>query len=67
MEDEQILQIVIGSTIFLLIIYQIIQSATRSVNIRNLNRMQVDLLKEIALKKGVEPEKIEEIIKKHGG
>ena len=47
------------------IMYAIIQSATKSRMILNLQRVQVELLQEIALKNGVAAERISEIIAEH--
>ena len=47
------------------IMYAIIQSATKSRMILNLQRVQVELLQEIALKNGVEAERISEIFAEH--
>ncbi|HLF45539.1 MAG TPA: hypothetical protein VI548_03900 [Chitinophagaceae bacterium] len=63
---EQILFIAAAALVFsLIIIYLIIQSATKSSSILKLQRMQVELLREIALQNGVEAEKVNEIISKH--
>ena len=57
--------IIVAFIINLVIIYNIIQSATKSNQLLNLNRAQVELLMEMALKNGVEPHKVREIIEKH--
>lgn len=49
----------------LIIIYSIIQSATKSTDNNKLLRMQVALLVQLAIKAGVEKEKVNEIIDNH--
>jgi len=55
---------VVSMIIWGFVIHYIISSASRSQNIAKLNIMQVKILKEIALKAGIDPEKIEAIINK---
>jgi len=59
--DDIIFVLVLTSVIWAFVIYYIISAATRSKNIAKLNVMQVKLLREIALKSGVESEKVEKI------
>ncbi|HEY2720822.1 MAG TPA: hypothetical protein VGI82_03800 [Chitinophagaceae bacterium] len=54
---------IIGFFVWLIILFQIIRSATKAKAIVGLMKVQADLLKEIALKNGVEQERIEEILK----
>lgn len=53
----------IALIINLWILYSIIRSATQSKTIVNLQRMQVELLKQMAFKSGVSNEAIEAIVK----
>lgn len=57
--------VILALVIFIAIWYNIIQSATKSRSILKLHRMQVEILKEIALINGVPPEKIDAIIAEH--
>ena len=63
--DSMLLLWIFGIIIWFAIVWNIIASATRSRSIMKLQRMQVELLKEIALKNGVEPDKIDGIIAEH--
>ena len=66
MESSEIIALaLIVLAINLWIIYNIIQAATKSKSILKLQRMQVELLKEIALKNGVAAERVREIIETH--
>jgi hypothetical protein len=66
MESSEIIALaLIVLAINLWIIYNIIQAATKSKSILKLQRMQVELLKEIALKNGVAAERVSEIIETH--
>lgn len=49
----------------LVILHFIIQGATKSKSILKLQRMQVELLKEIAIKNQVDPARVNEIIEEH--
>jgi len=53
---------IIVIAVSLIVWYNIIRSATKSSSIMELNKMQVKLLKEIALKSGVTPEEVDKII-----
>ena len=60
--------IVLGLIVLAIILwinYAIIEAATKSKSVLKLHRMQVELLKELALKSGVDEEKVNEIIEKH--
>ena len=51
-----------GFLIWSVILYYIIASASRSQKIARMQRMQVKILKEIALKNGVDEQKINDIV-----
>lgn len=62
----------VAATLFVLLIwsvilYYIIASASRSRNIARIQGMQVKILREIALKNGVDPGKIDDIINEKRG
>ena len=65
LDSQTIIILIIIALVYFVILYLIIEAATRSRRIMNLQRMQVDLMREIALKGGVEPERINEIIERH--
>lgn len=64
---DNALGILIGLIIWIVIIYQIIQSATKATILRRNSNIQTDLLKAIASKHGVSEEEIKQIEKKYEG
>lgn len=66
METSELVALSIGGFIVILVIaYNVIASATNANSILKIQRMQLFILKEMALKNGVEPEKLDAIIEKH--
>lgn len=57
--------VILALVIVIAIWYNIIQSATKSRSILKLQRMQVEILKEIAIINGVPADKIDGIISEH--
>jgi len=63
--SNEILLYILGAAISFAIFWIIIATASRSRVIMKLQRMQVEILKEMALKNGVSPDKIDSIIAEH--
>jgi hypothetical protein len=53
--------------VWAVILYNIVASASRSQKLARMQAMQIKILKEIALKNGVDPQKIEDIINEKKG
>ena len=63
--SNDILLYLLGAAIGFALFWIIIATATRSRIIMKLQRMQVEILKEIALKNGVSSDKIDSIVANH--
>jgi hypothetical protein len=62
-EGTFVIMAIIIAIVFFAIWYNIIRSASKSYAVIQLQKIQIKLLKEIALKNGVEEKKVEEIYK----
>jgi hypothetical protein len=65
LDSSTIAVVICAILIFLFILYQVIKEATKSRFLIKMQRMNIELLSEIAKKLGVEDEKVNEIINKH--